>query len=139
METGFFWPWWNEQSENTKATVRQLISEGRLEIAGGGWSMADEGASHYSAFVDNTAIGLNYMKDALGLQPFLNIPLSMITIFYPVGLCATPRVAWQIDPFGHSREEASLFAQMGLDAVFFARIDVRDKNQRKDDGTLEVM
>ena len=61
--------------------MRQLISEGRLEIAGGGWSMADEGASHYSAFVDNTAIGLNYMKDALGLQPFLNIPLRLITIF----------------------------------------------------------
>ncbi len=47
-------------------------------------------------------------------------------------------MAWQIDPFGHSREEASLFAQMGLDALFFARIDGRDREERKSEKTLEV-
>ncbi len=62
-------------------------------------------------------------------------------IYYPcvfAGSCAVPKVAWQIDPFGHSREEASLFAQMGLDALFFARIDGRDREERKSEKTLEV-
>ncbi len=66
VETGFFWLWWNEQTEETKDIVRQLVKEGRMQIAGGGWSMADEATTHYSAFIDNMAIGLNTMKDALG-------------------------------------------------------------------------
>ncbi len=54
------------------------------------------------------------------------------------GQCAVPRVGWQIDPFGHSRELASIWAQVGVDALFFARIDARDRYERMDTGTLEV-
>ena len=49
-----------------------------------------------------------------------------------------PKVAWQIDPFGHSKEQARLFAKMGFDALFFARIDYRDKEQRREQKTLQV-
>ena len=31
-----------------------------------------------------------------------------------------------------------MFAEMGFDAVFFARIDYRDKEQRRDSKTLQV-
>jgi hypothetical protein len=40
----------------------------------------------------------------------------------------TPNIAWHIDEFGHSSVNAKLFAQMGYDAIFFARIDEDDKN-----------
>ena len=55
------------------------------------------------------------------------------------GDCGVPRTAWQIDPFGHSREQASLFAQMGFDGLFFSRIDYRDKEQRMASKELQVI
>ncbi len=76
VETGFFWLWWNEQTDDMKETVMGLVSTGQMQIAGGGWSMADEAATHYSAFVDNMGVGLNTMKDALGMSHF--------SIFYSV-------------------------------------------------------
>ena len=46
------------------------------------------------------------------------------------GECGRPVVAWQIDPFGHAREQANLFAQMGFDGLFFGRLDYDDKKTR---------
>ncbi len=66
METGFFWLWWNEQNEEKRDQVRQLISEGRLEIAGGGWSMADEATPHPSGFGGYLGGGPNTTKDTVG-------------------------------------------------------------------------
>lgn len=40
---------------------------------------------------------------------------------------ARPTIAWQIDPFGHSAEQASLFSLMSFDGLFFGRIDHDDK------------
>ena len=55
------------------------------------------------------------------------------------GECARPRIAWQIDPFGHSKEQASLFAEMGMDGLFFGRLDYADKDKRLKDKTMEMM
>ena len=41
-----------------RSTVRGLVSDGRLEFIGGGWSMNDEAAAHYNAIIDNMALGL---------------------------------------------------------------------------------
>ena len=56
-----------------------------------------------------------------------------------LGHCGVPKIAWQIDPFGHSKEQASLFAQMGFDGLFFARIDYRDKEQRRAERNLQTI
>jgi len=55
------------------------------------------------------------------------------------GSCARPHIGWQIDPFGHSREQASLFAQMGFDGMLFGRIDYQDKNKRLENQTMEFI
>lgn len=55
------------------------------------------------------------------------------------GECARPKIGWQIDPFGHSREQASMFAQMGFDGLLFGRLDYQDKNQRLKHKTMEMI
>ena len=60
--------------------------------------MNDEAATHYNAIIDQHTIGFRFLE-----QNF--------------GECGRPKVAWQIDPFGHSREQASLFAQVSLVCV----------------------
>ena len=55
------------------------------------------------------------------------------------GTEARPRVAWHIDPFGHSSEQAAIFARMGFDGFFFARIDYQDFAKRKNESKLEMI
>ncbi len=48
VEISYFSRWWEEQTEEMKNKVRDLIhKEGRLEFANGGWVMNDEAAAHY--------------------------------------------------------------------------------------------
>ena len=64
--------------------------------------MNDEGATHYHAILENLSFGLKKLNETFGA-------------------CGVPKVAWQIDPFGHSKEQASMFAEMGYDGLFFGR------------------
>ena len=38
----------------------------RFELTGGGWSMNDEASTHYSAIIDNMALGLKTLKEIFG-------------------------------------------------------------------------
>uniref|UniRef100_A0A672YR33 Alpha-mannosidase n=1 Tax=Sphaeramia orbicularis TaxID=375764 RepID=A0A672YR33_9TELE len=111
VETAFFYRWWKRQDSSMKQTVQQLVNEGRLEFVNGGWCMSDEATTHYSAVIDQMTMGLRFLNDTFGV-------------------CGRPRVAWHIDPFGHAREHASMFAQMGYDGFFFGRLDYQDRYQR---------
>ncbi|XP_066563843.1 lysosomal alpha-mannosidase isoform X2 [Amia ocellicauda] len=120
VETAFLYRWWRQQSAETRRAVTQLISQGRLELVGGGWCMNDEATVLYSAVIDQMTLGLRFLNDTFGR-------------------CGRPRVAWHIDPFGHAREQASLFAQMGFDGFFFGRLDYQDKAQRMRSRTMEML
>lgn len=120
VESAFFFKWWNNQSDRIKDIVRKLVNEGRLEFIGGAWSMNDEATTHYQSTVDQFSWGLRKLSDTFGK-------------------CGRPRVGWQIDPFGHSREMASMFAQMGFDGLFFGRLDYEDKRQRLLNRTAEMI
>ena len=68
--------------------------------------MHDEAASHFVDMIDQTSVGHRFLAETFN---------------------ATPRVGWQLDPFGHSATQASLFgAESGFDALYFGRIDYQD-------------
>ncbi|XP_078036305.1 lysosomal alpha-mannosidase II isoform X1 [Augochlora pura] len=120
VETAFLWKWWVRQNKMTQSIVKNLINEGRLEIISGGWSMNDEATTHYHSIIDQFTWGFRRLQDTFGT-------------------CAKPHIGWQIDPFGHSREQASLFSQMGFDGLFLGRIDYQDKQQRLQNKSMEFI
>ncbi|XP_013794380.1 lysosomal alpha-mannosidase-like isoform X2 [Limulus polyphemus] len=120
VETAFFWRWWQHQTLEIQEIVRTLVNSGQLEFAGGGWTMNDEAVTHYSGIIDQITLGLRWLNDTFGQ-------------------CALPRVGWQIDSFGHSREHASLLSQMFFDGLFLGRIDYQDIKNRRATKTMEFL
>ncbi|KAK3861068.1 hypothetical protein Pcinc_032926 [Petrolisthes cinctipes] len=120
VESAFFFRWWDEQTDKMKADVKGLVERGQLEFIGGGWCMNDEAAAHYNAIIDQMTVGLRKLNETFGDA-------------------GKPTIGWQIDPFGHSREQASLFAQMGFNGLFHGRIDFDDKNTRLASKTMEMV
>lgn len=82
--------------------------------------MNDEAAAHYQDIIDQLSYGMKWLNETFGS-------------------CALPKIGWQIDPFGHSREQASLFSQMGFDGMFLGRIDYQDKLVREKERTMEMI
>ncbi|CAG9856046.1 unnamed protein product [Phyllotreta striolata] len=120
VETAFFWQWWRKQSEKSKNEYKNLVETGQIEIANGGFTMNDEACVHYQSTIDQFTRGLRILNDTLGP-------------------CGAPRVGWQIDPFGHSREQALIFRQLGFDGAFFARLDFNDRLKRIEEKRLDFL
>ena len=57
--------------------------------------MNNEATTHYNSIIDQHSFGAEFLKEQFGE-------------------CGRPKLGWQIDPFGHSREQASLFAQVNI-------------------------
>ena len=103
-----------------RETVRSLVKNKRLEFINGGWAMNDEAATHYNAIIDQMTLGLRFINDTFGDD-------------------ARPAIAWHIDPFGHSAEQASLFSLMSFDGFFLGRIDHADKDKRLKEQRMEMV
>eukprot|EP00731_Ephydatia_muelleri_P005619 Em0002g1795a len=120
VEMAFFTKWWSEQDDATKMRVKTLVNNKQLEFVNAGWCMNDEATTDYNSIIDQMSLGLRFVNDTFGPQ-------------------ARPRVAWHIDPFGHSAEQAAIFAKMGYDAFFITRIDRSDMAARMNARTLEMV
>ena len=103
VETAFFARWWRRQSTNTKNDYKKLVSEGRLQFTLGHWSMPDEATTYYRDIITNAELGMRFLEENFN---------------------TVPKVAWQIDPFGHSRGIAKLYKDMGFQALFLGRVDI---------------
>lgn len=110
VEMKFFSMWWNKQDDEVKDTVRYLVANKQLGFVNGGWCMHDEAATHFIGMIDQTTLGHQFLKRELGV---------------------IPKVGWQLDPFGHSASQASIFAsKVGFDSLYFGRIDFQDLRVR---------
>ena len=138
VEMEFFSRWWYEQNAATRHKVTKLVQRyihhllkpycyinffywrGQLEFVGGGWCMNDEAAASYVDIIDQMTMGLKFLKSTFGD-------------------CGLPTAVWQIDPFGHSKEQASIFSQMGFEFLFLGRIDHQDKSRRLENREMEMV
>mmetsp|Transcript_22531 Transcript_22531/g.50755 ORF Transcript_22531/g.50755 Transcript_22531/m.50755 type:complete len:1065 (-) Transcript_22531:1137-4331(-) len=119
VEQAFFQRWWTELPDERRMAVRELVEKGQLEFINGGWSMHDEACTHFVSMIENTAFGHRFLREQFNYKP---------------------RVGWQIDPFGHSATQASLLsAQMGFDALYFARIDWQEAKRRTERREMEMV
>ncbi|KAL1517915.1 hypothetical protein ABEB36_001615 [Hypothenemus hampei] len=120
VESAFFWKWWQLQDAPERAALQNLVNNGQIQFTGGGWSMNDEAATNYQSIIDQMAWGLRKLNESFGD-------------------CGRPKMGWQIDPFGHSSEMASIFAQLGFDGVILGRIDYEDKETRVKNKSMEMV
>ncbi len=81
VEMAFFTMWWDEQSDDMKDIVRDLVKNGQLSFVNGGWCMHDEATTHFMGMMDQTTLGHAFLKREFDY---------------------VPSVGWQLDPFGHS-------------------------------------
>ncbi|KAI8796766.1 lysosomal alpha-mannosidase [Biomphalaria glabrata] len=120
IEMKYFSRYWNEIKDSERELIRTLIRERRLELVGGGWVMSDAGVTMYNDIIDQHTLGFDFIADTFGS-------------------CAQTRTGWHVDQFGHSREHASIFAQMGFDSLFVSRIDFEDLAERKRTKNMEFV
>lgn len=105
-EIKFFKMWWDLQTPSKKQSVKKLVRNGQLEFVNGGWSSHDEACPTYDMMITNILAGHRFLAEEFGED-----------------VAAGVKIAWQLDPFGHSNTNAKLYSDMGYEALFFARID----------------
>lgn len=121
VEMRYFSMWWLDKhlDESVKDKIESFLqsSNPQLSFVNGGWSMADEATTHFIGMIDNMQTGHHFLKAEFNY---------------------VPNIAWQIDDFGHSSTQASLMtSKMGMDALYFGRIDYQDLEKRKKEKETE--
>ena len=117
-EMKFFTMWYTRLSADDKDKVKKVIKNGQLEIVQGGWSATDEACPNYEDMINNMYIGHSFLKKEFGIRP---------------------KIGWMLDAFGHSATNARLFTEFGFEAIFFARLDDKDRDERMKNKELTFL
>jgi hypothetical protein len=100
------------------ALARRVLKIIHCEILSGGWVQNDEANPSLYGIVNQMTSGHEYLLQNFGIQP---------------------RIAWQLDPFGHSSVSPTLFALMGFDALVINRIHFSEKDNLKSKNFMEFI
>ena len=92
-EVVFFKDWYDYLNEEKKDQVSELLKNGQLEIANGGWVENDEAICYYDDIIDQYTIGMNFLHEKFK---------------YIV------KIGWATDSFGHSHSQAALEHILGI-------------------------
>jgi len=84
----FFNKWYNKIRETERNIIKELIKNKKINFVNGGWVMHDEATTTYKDQIDQMRIGLEFLHDEFNVRP---------------------KVAWQIDPFGHSSANVNIY------------------------------
>ncbi|CDW86710.1 glycosyl hydrolases family 38 protein [Stylonychia lemnae] len=117
-EVKYFSNWYKNQSEEVKRNVKLLVQLGTLEFVNGGWETHDNVCPHYSDMLLNLHRGHQFLVSEFGVHP---------------------RVAWNLDPYGHSDANARLLAESGIEALYFKSVDPQDRENRLASKTMETL
>ncbi|KAN0006932.1 hypothetical protein ACTFIU_005125 [Dictyostelium citrinum] len=118
VEIGFFSRWWNDQNEEKRDIVRNLINNKQLVFISGGWVQNDEATPTIDDVITQMTQGHQWLKDTLNY-----------TIEY----------AWQIDPFGYSSSTPTLFSSMGIKGLVINRVSNDVKSYMKSVKEMEFI
>ncbi|KAJ6252865.1 alpha-mannosidase [Anaeramoeba flamelloides] len=118
VEISFFAHWWEQQNSTTKETVIRLLDNKQFELVNGGWVMHDEANPTYGGMIDQMTFGHSWIANNIGPQYI-------------------PKVAFHIDPFGHSDTDARIFSEMCMEYFVLDRIPFSDKSAWMDTGKME--
>ena len=118
VEISFFERWYRDLSEFNKTQVKKLVENKQLYFSNAAWVMNDEACVYFEDVIEQYIIGHRWV-----FKEFNYIPT----------------VGWSIDPFGHSATQPYLLAQMGINIAIFERINHKDVEKRKVDGTMEFV
>ena len=113
----YFRRWYeSELSAQEQHEVKILVADKQLEFVHGGAVSTDEAAVSFHDIIDNMVVARHWLLQEFGVHP---------------------DVGWQLDPFGHSASNARIFAEIGINALVFARMPYTQlmdwaHNQKKD-------
>ena len=117
-ETSYFARWWETLGSAQRSAFRDVLASGQFEFVNGGWSQHDEACPDPLSMIQQMTTGHQYLLHQFGV---------------------VPRVAWQIDPFGHSSVTPTLFTLMGMQALVINRVHHQIKDFLKEKKMMEFI
>jgi len=98
-ELDYLKPYWDAHPED-RAELRQLIAEGRVELAGGMYNEPNTNLISLESMIRNAVYGVGYQREVIG---------------------GDPRTGWMLDVFGHDPSYPAVMADAGLTFSSWAR------------------